>query len=150
MPTTKSFEVEVPKKIISKSKDIKVFQGLQKSRLDLQRLHTKSSQLSWNVHRKVQRKGLRGFRIYGSIARDHQYITSAKGLGGWSKNGSFCWPSVLYDNIVGWWVRKGSKISWRNIWMVAKEKSRAQHRLDPSRGHKNYPLFEPTVYILGK
>ena len=31
------------------------------------------------------------------LLRDHPYITSAKGLGGWvKKNCSFCWRSVLY------------------------------------------------------
>ena len=34
---------------------------------------------------------------YQFWARDHPYITSAKGLGGWDqKNGNFCWCSVLF------------------------------------------------------
>ena len=49
--------------------------------------------------------------------RDHSYITSEKGLGGWGqKNGNFCWRSVLFmmtHNIiyadVGWVGQKKFK-----------------------------------------
>ena len=40
--------------------------------------------------------------------RDHPYVTSAKGLRGSRKMASFA--DVIYDDIVGEWVRKSPKL----------------------------------------
>ena len=42
------------------------------------------------------------------LIRDHPFITSAKGLGGWGqKNGTFCWRSKYADV---WWLGGSEKV----------------------------------------
>ena len=57
------------------------------------------------------------------LIRDHPYITSAYGLGGWvQKMAMFAGRSVLYlwwhSGWMGGWM--GPKICWRNKWIVPK------------------------------
>ena len=54
----------------------------------------------------------------GPQIMDHSYITSAKGLDGSRKWLTFITLFML--TLLGRWVRKSTKMCWRNIWMAPK------------------------------
>ena len=89
---------------------------------------------------------------YIESRRDHPYITSAKGLGGWGQKMSifadvqYC----IYANIVGG-SEKSPKICWRNIGMIPScmpflSCKREEHGVEI--GYQESPILESLQFTL--
>ena len=82
------------------------------------------------------------------IFRDHLYIMSANGLGGWVQKKvifagiQYC----IYADMVSGWVWKSAKMCWRNIGMVTKLKLKFEPLQSKNQGTQKWHLQNNTSY----